>query len=204
LLPAQSQADGTQTGLPTSQFLGHPIPGLRALKLMGNHLRMPHDQTEIVPDDGIQLMGWDQPGRAMLFSIGDYGWQLASAYVVLVARAGVTGTAGATQLAVAATHQSTQQVRVDGIPTSLLLISGQTSLRRTEHVRCHNRWHRHGDPPVTRCWLDADAASDRLQRRTTSVGRVSLESTADGFANIHGIGQDRAHASGGPETAAGR
>ena len=171
---------------------------------MGNHLRMTHDQTQISPDDGIQLLGWDQAGGAMLFPIGDYGRQLASADVVLVSRAGMTGSTGATQVAVAATHQTAQQVRVAGVATRLLLIGGQTALRRIEHVGCHHRWHRHGNPPVTRCWLDADAASDRLQCRTASLGRASFEASARGFADIHGVGQDSAHARGGPETAAAR
>jgi hypothetical protein len=90
---------------------------------MGNHLRMTHDQTQIVPDDVIQLLSGDQPGRAMLLSIGDYGRQLASADVILVGRAGVTYTSGTTQLAMATTHQAAQQVLVDGVPTRLLLIS---------------------------------------------------------------------------------
>jgi hypothetical protein len=77
-------------------------------------------------------------------------------------------------------------------------------LRRVEHVGCHNRWHRHRDPAVTRSWLDTDARADRFERRTASAGGASFEATADSFANIHGVGQDYAHARGGPETAAAR
>jgi hypothetical protein len=106
LLPAQSNTDAAQTGLTSTQFLRDPIAGLSSLELMCNHLGMTHDLIQIVPDDGIQLIGGDQPGRAMLFPIGDDGRQLASADVVLVGRTGLTGTAGATQLAVAATDQA--------------------------------------------------------------------------------------------------
>jgi hypothetical protein len=108
LLPAQSHTDAAQTGLTSTQFLGDPIAGLSSLELMCNNLRMTHDLTQIVPDDGIQLLSGDQPGRAMLFPIGDYGRQLASADVVLVGRAGVTGTAGATQLAPPAADQAAE------------------------------------------------------------------------------------------------
>jgi len=108
LLPAQSHTDAAQAGLTSTQLLGDPIAGLSSLELMGNNLRMTHDLTQIVPDDSIQLMSGDQPGRAMLFPIGDYGRQLASADVVLVVRGGVKGASGATQMAPPAADQAAE------------------------------------------------------------------------------------------------
>jgi hypothetical protein len=134
LLAAQSHANAAQTSLTSTQLLRDPIAGLSSLELMGNHRRMTHHLAQIVPDEGIQLLSGDQPGRAMLFPIGADGRQLSSAHVILVGCAGVTGTAGAAQLAVAATDQAAQQVWMDVVPTSQLLVGGQALLRRIEHV----------------------------------------------------------------------
>jgi hypothetical protein len=54
-------ADGAQTGLTTTQFLGYPIAGMGSPKLMRNQRRMTHDLTHISPNDVIQLLSGDQP-----------------------------------------------------------------------------------------------------------------------------------------------
>src|SRR5438105_3333644 len=108
LLTTQSQPHTTQAGLTAAQFLGEPSRRPEPLQLMGDDRRMTYYFAQVVPDDGIQLMGWDEPGRAVLLPIGGHRRQLASAYVVLVVRDGMNCAPGATQLAAPAADQAAE------------------------------------------------------------------------------------------------
>ena len=193
---------------PAGQFLGaliqsHYVYPVSALQLVGDHLWVLHHLAHIVPNNRIQLIGGNESGGAMLLPIGGNRRQFASASVVLVLRIGMTGASGAAQVASSAADQAAQQVRVPGVPTRELLIGGQALLRCVEHLRWDDGGHRHSDPLLTRCELDADTASDRLQRRTASLRRATLETPADRFADVCRIRQDGTHAGGRPELAAG-
>ena len=108
LLPAQSEAHCTQTGLTPTQFLRNPVASLSPLQLVRNDLRVLHHLAQIVPNERIQLIDRNESGRTMLLPIRGHGRQFASANVVVVLRVGVTGAPGATELAMPTADQAAQ------------------------------------------------------------------------------------------------
>src|SRR5262249_7807562 len=109
------------------ELLRQPLPTPRLLERLRYTVGMRQDRTEILPHQGVELVGRRKARRALLGPAGGQGGQLAVADIVRVARTGAASRARLTTLPAA--NQCPQQGGVHGVvPGGLPLIVGEFGL----------------------------------------------------------------------------
>ena len=131
------------TGL---QLLRGPVAPLRSLQSNCDDFRMLQDLTQIVPDQLIQLVGWDVSSKTTLVEMGVNHIRLSPTYIVCIARMQLARCA--TEAASTAAHQTPQQVFMGSvIAASNLLVVGQLGLDLLKLLQLNDSWNiRNRDP----------------------------------------------------------
>jgi hypothetical protein len=148
------------------ELLRQPLPTPRLLECLRDTLRMRQDLTEILPHQGVELVGRGKACRALLGPTGAQRRHLAVADIVGVARTGAPSRARLTTLPAA--HQRPQQVGVHGVvPGGLPLIAGELRLHLGKLLLADYRGDGgHGDPGGgRRLRLGGGAECDGPERR---------------------------------------
>jgi hypothetical protein len=176
------------TGL---QLLREPVAPLRSLQSNCDDFRMLQDLTQIVPDQLIQLVGWDVSSKTTLVEMGVNHIRLSPTYIVCIARMQLARCA--TEVASTAAHQTPQQVSMGSvIAAGNLLVVGQLGLDLLKLLQLNNGWNICNRDPIFRWdwsmasvwpahWMGGRTAQARLDHAGTSY----INSTG-----IRGISQD--------------
>ena len=70
---------------PGLKFLWEPMAPVGTLQSISNMLRVGQQLTEVVPDEGVKLLGWTLTGLTALVMLGVYGLDSTAAHIVTMA-----------------------------------------------------------------------------------------------------------------------
>jgi hypothetical protein len=189
VLPGQLSQGLLQGLVSRLQLLGQPLAALGALQGLSDQLRVGHQMAQVLPHQLIERCGGCVARRTSLALGGAQGICLAPTDVVAVAR--MATPSQATQLALAATDQTSQQVIVLRVVASRqLLIEGQSRLGLVKLLLTDDGRHGNGYPflpgpgPMTLPRSDGQQGRLALSRRD-GPGAISI-----GRAGVSGVLQD--------------
>ncbi len=71
---------------PGLQILRQPMPAMRPLQRVADRLRMGQQTAEILPDQALNLLGWNKARAALRLPVGVEGRQLAATAIIAIVR----------------------------------------------------------------------------------------------------------------------
>jgi hypothetical protein len=175
------------------QFLRQPATALCSLPGSGNNFRVGYELTQILPDQFIQLLGWDVAGITMFVKMRINN--ICSPMAIIIMVAGMQGTAVAAKLAKATTYHSPQQILMGFvIATGSLLIVDQLGLDLLELLCLNNGWDGRDKNPLFFRSFDVTLSrfSDGMCGRTTQMRLDRMRATYVHLTGISRIGQEAA------------
>ena len=173
------------------QLLREPVSPLRSLQSRCDDFRMLQDLTQIVPNQLIQLVGWDVSSKTTLVEVGVNHIRLSPTYIIGIA--GVQLTSCATEVASTAAHQTPQQVCMGRvIAAGNLLVVGQLDLDLFKLLHFNDSWNIcNWDPFFRGDWSMAPVWPANWMGGRTAQARLDHAGTSYvNSAGIGGIGQD--------------
>src|SRR3972149_5555200 len=173
------------------QLLREPVAPLCSLQSNCDDFRMLQDLTQIVPDQLIQLVGWDVSSKTTLVEMGVNHIRLSPTYIVCIARMQLARCA--TEVASTAAHQTPQQVFMGSvIAAGNLLVVGQLGLDLLKLLQLNDSWNiRNRDPFFRGDWSMASIWPANWMGGRTAQARLDHAGTShENSTGIRGIGQD--------------
>jgi hypothetical protein len=173
------------------QLLREPVTPLRSLQSRGNDFGMGQHLTQIIPDQFIQLVGWDITSQTTMVEMGIDRIRLSPTDIIGIAR--VQLARGAAEVASPTAHQTSQEVFVGCVVAAgKLLVVGQLGLDLLKLLQLHdgrNIGHRDpffcGDRRMTPIGSAHGMGGRSAPARLNHAGTPYVNS-----ASIRGIGQD--------------
>jgi hypothetical protein len=173
------------------QLLGKPVVTLRSLQSSGDDLGMCQHLTQIVPDQLIQLVGWDVSSKTTMVEMGVNRIRLSPTYIICIA--GVQLVRCAAEVASTTAHQTPQQVGMGSVVAAgNLLVVRQfgLDLLKLQHLNnggniCNRDPFFRGDWRMAPIWPANGMGGRTAQARLDHAGTSYVNSTG-----IRGIDQN--------------
>ncbi len=175
------------------QLLGKPTATLRSLQSSVDDLGMCQHLTQIVPDQLIQLVGWDVSSKTTMVEMSVNRIRLSPTYVICIA--GVQLARCAAEVASTTAHQTPQQVGMGSVVAAgNLLIVRQFGLDLLKLLHLNNGWNIcNRDPFFQGDWRMAPIWPANGMGGRTAQARLDHAGTSyENSTGICGIGQNTA------------
>jgi hypothetical protein len=159
-LPVQASERLLDARLALLELLWQPGSAVSSLQGQTDLLRMLEYDTQVVPDQLLQLLGRNVPSFAALFATAAFGRRFASTQVIIVVRHPEPTVT--LELTVSAADQPAQQIVMAGTPLRQLLVRGQPSLDPVKELLTDDRWYAYSNPRLGRSKLPTFTTSHGL------------------------------------------